>query len=236
MSASEITEASIHPASCLSVKPRIYVVMGAPGVGKGTQARRLSETFGLPQISTGDILRAMAKEDTALGMELRLILSTGELVSDEVLARVIEERTSKPDCANGYILDGFPRTLYQAQLLENIAKDQGKEIQVLKLIVPRSSLLKRLTGRRSCPTCGEIYNIYLKPPKREGLCDLDGTPLVHRSDDRPETVSIRVANYEKLTKPLTDYYLESGRLVKIQAEKPVEEVFQELCAILTQAS
>ena len=123
MSASEITEASIHRASRLKVKPKIYVILGAPGVGKGTQARRLSETFDLPQISTGDILRSMAKEDTPLGMELRVILSTGELVSDDVLARVVEERTSKPDCLNGYILDGFPRTLYQAQLLENIAKD-----------------------------------------------------------------------------------------------------------------
>lgn len=228
MSVSETATNSIHPAS--SALSRIYVIMGAPGVGKGTQARLLAGKYGLPQISTGDILRAMAKTDTPLGNELRATLAGGRLVSDDLLVRIIQERTSEHDCDGGYILDGFPRTLNQARLLEEIAARQGKAIRVLKLIVPRASLMQRLTGRRTCPQCGEIYNIYLKPPRKEGVCDSDGAPLLHRSDDRAETVSTRVATYEELTKPLTDYYLESGRLVKIQAEKPVQEVFQELCA------
>lgn len=230
MSASETTETFLHPAS--GGAARIFVIMGAPGVGKGTQARRLSHKFGIPHISTGDILREMAQADTPIGRELRETLASGQLVNDEVLARVIQERTSAPDCDGGYILDGFPRTLHQARLLDEIAARQGREIQVLKLIVPRAALMKRLTGRRTCTQCGEIYNIHLKPPRREGVCDLDGAPLAHRSDDRAETVSTRVATYEKLTKPLTDYYLASGRLVKIQADKPVDEVFQELCAVM----
>jgi adenylate kinase len=228
MSVSETATNSIHPAR--AALSRIYVIMGAPGVGKGTQARLLAEKYGLPQISTGDILRAMAKTDTPLGKELRETLTAGQLVSDALLARIIQERTSEQDCDGGYILDGFPRTLNQARLLEEIAERQGKEIRVLKLIVPRASLMKRLTGRRICSQCGEIYNVHLKPPRKEGVCDSDGAPLLHRSDDREETVSTRVATYEELTKPLTDYYLESRRLVKIQAEKPVQEVFQELCA------
>jgi adenylate kinase len=217
------------------VPPRVYVILGAPGVGKGTQARLFAERFGLPQISTGDILRALATEDTPLGRELRATLAAGRLASDELLARVIQERTSAPDCAAGYILDGFPRTPRQAELLEEIAARQGKEILVLKLIVPRASLVKRLTGRRTCPRCGEIYNVYLKPPRFDETCDRDGTPLTRRSDDNEETVSTRVATYEQLTKPLTDYYLSSGRLVKIQAEKPVAEVFDELCAAAAEA-
>jgi adenylate kinase len=230
-----VNTATDYKRAMTGVPPRVYVILGAPGVGKGTQARLFAERFGLPQISTGDILRAMAKADTPLGRELRETLAAGRLAGDELLARVIQERTSAPDCAGGYILDGFPRTLRQAELLEEVAARQGKEILVLKLIVPRASLVKRLTGRRTCARCGEIYNVYLKPPQFDETCDLDGTPLAHRSDDNEETVSTRVATYEQLTKPLTDYYLERGRLVKIQAEKPVSEVFGELCAAAAEA-
>src|ERR1041385_8732662 len=162
---------------------KIVVMMGAPGAGKGTQARLLAEKFGYPQISTGDILRQMAKEDTPLGREIRETQAAGRLVSDEVLAEVILSRTSQPDCRDGYVLDGFPRTLDQAQLLEGLAKRQGKDICVVKVVVPRASLMQRLTGRRTCTQCGEIYNIYLRSPQREGLCDVDGAPLAHRSDD-----------------------------------------------------
>src|ERR1043165_885809 len=143
---------------------KIIVMMGAPGAGKGTQARLLAEKFGYPQISTGDILRQMAKEETPLGREIRETQAAGRLVSDEVLAEVILARTSQPDCRDGYVLDGFPRTLDQVRLLEDLAKRQRKEICVIKVVVPRPSLMKRLTGRRTCTHCGEIYNIFLRPP------------------------------------------------------------------------
>jgi len=212
---------------------RIIVLLGAPGTGKGTQSRLLSELLNFPQISTGDILRSMAQANTPLGREIRETQAAGRLVGDEVLAEVIKTRTAQEDCAQGYILDGYPRTPQQAERLEAIAQEQGKEIQVLKLIVPRASLMKRLTGRRTCTKCGEIYNLYLKPPQSEGVCDLDGAALAHRSDDREETVSTRVTTYENATKPLTDYYLQTGRLIKIDAERAVDDVFQELCAAAT---
>ena len=208
----------------------IIVMMGAPGVGKGTQSRRLAERCGYPQISTGDILREMANAPTPLGREIKAMLASGKLVSDEVMANVILARTSQPDCFDGYILDGFPRTLHQAEVLEGIAGRQGKEVRVLKVVVPRESLLKRLTGRRTCPQCGEIYNLYLRPPKREGVCDRDGAALAHRSDDLAETVSTRLEEYERSTAPLIDYYRRSGRLVEINGEQSVDEVFSELSA------
>lgn len=210
------------------LKPKIIVLLGAPGVGKGTQARRLAEKTGFPQISTGDILREMARADTALGQQIRETQAAGRLVSDEVLAEVIRTRTAQPDCRNGYILDGFPRTLNQAKMLEVLASEQGREIQVVKLNVQLSSLMKRLTGRRTCPQCGEIYNIHFQPPHQAGVCDRDGTPLVQRSDDREETVLTRVTTYENATKPLTEYYEQSRRLIKVNAEREVEEVFQAL--------
>jgi adenylate kinase len=212
--------------------PKILVMMGAPGAGKGTQARLLAEQFGYPQISTGDILREMARAETALGREIRAVQSEGKLVSDAVLRDVILARTSRPDCRAGYILDGYPRTLAQAQLLEEIAEQQGKQIQALKVVVPREALMQRLTGRRTCSECGEIYNIHLRPPQREGICDLDGAPLKHRSDDNPESVRTRLEEFERATAPLVDYYRRSGRLVEIDGERPVDEVFRELRAVI----
>ena len=153
-------------------------MLGAPGAGKGTQARRLSECFGYPQISTGDILREMAKAPTALGEEIKTLQATGRLVSDDVLAGVIEARAALPDCERGFILDGFPRTLNQAKLLDRLAKEQDKEIVLVRVIVPYETLMKRLTGRRTCPKCGEIYNTISRPPKQEGLCDRDGVSIV----------------------------------------------------------
>ena len=214
---------------------KIIVMMGAPGAGKGTQARLLAERFGYPQISTGDILRQMAKEETPLGREIRETQAAGRLVSDKVLAEVILARTSQPDCREGYILDGFPRTLKQAHLLEDLAERQGKTIRTIKVVVPRESLMRRLTGRRTCPQCGEIYNVVLRPPRREGVCDREGAPLDHRSDDKPETVSTRLEAYEQSTKPLIDYYRQSGRLTEIDGERPIDEVFRELNAALNAA-
>ena len=163
----------------------VIVIMGAPGAGKGTQSRLLSDKFSYPQIATGDILREMSRADTPLGKELKATLSAGALVSDQVLADVILERTSRADCTNGYILDGFPRTLKQAELLDKLVKQQGKELLFVRVTVHRDVLIKRLTGRRLCPTCGEIYNIHFKLPKVEGVCDLDGVALSQRAEYLP---------------------------------------------------
>lgn len=206
--------------------------MGAPGAGKGTQSRLLSDKYGYPQISTGDILREMSQAQTSLGQELREILASGNLVSDQVLAEVILERTSRVDCVTGYILDGFPRTLHQAQLLEELASRQGHSVVLVRVTVHKDTLLKRLTGRRLCPVCGEIYNIHFKPSRVEGKCDLDGATLTQRTDDNEEKVGTRLQAYVESTTPLFDYYGKSGRLVVVDGERPVEEIFNDLSNLL----
>jgi adenylate kinase len=173
---------------------KIIVLIGAPGAGKGTQARLLMERRGLPQISTGDMFREMKTLDTPLAREVQAIMAAGTLVPDDVTYRMVEDRTSRPDCSDGYILDGYPRTAVQAEQLEELAKTQGNEIQAIEVDVPREELMKRLTGRRSCPVCGEIYNIYSKPPETEGVCDEHPeAKLVHRADDNEESVATRLA-------------------------------------------
>jgi adenylate kinase len=211
---------------------KIIVIIGAPGAGKGTQSRLLSEEYGYPQISTGDILREMARADTSLGQKVKETMAEGRLVSDEILAEVIRARTSQPDCNGGYILDGYPRTLDQARLLEELASQQGKQIRFTRIVVSEEALSKRLTGRRACPSCGEIYNIYFRPPKVDGVCDLDGGELVQRSDDHPEPVSRRFEEYKRATAPLIDYYSQSGRLIEINGEQSVDAVFEKLLAVV----
>jgi adenylate kinase len=211
---------------------KIIVIIGAPGAGKGTQSRLLSEKYGNPHISTGDILREMARAETPLGRKVKETMAAGLLVSDEILAEVIRTRTSQPDCSNGYILDGYPRTLDQAHLLEELASQQGKQIRYARIVVSEEALLKRLTGRRACSKCGEIYNIYFSPPKVDSVCDLDGAPLMQRSDDHPEAVSRRLEEYKGYTAPLIDYYRQSGRLIEIDGELPVNEVFEKLWAAI----
>jgi adenylate kinase len=215
---------------------KIIVMIGAPGAGKGTQARLLSEKYGYPQISTGDILREMAQADTPLGKEIKETLASGKLVSDQILAEVIANRTSREDCRDGFILDGYPRTLEQARKLEELAAQQKKEILLVRVGVQEELLFKRMTGRRVCSKCGEIYNIYSRPPKRDGYCDLDGAPLLQRSDDAPETVSRRFEAYRVATAPLVDYYRESGRLIEIDGDRPIEQVFQQLSDIVAASS
>ncbi|MGH9956455.1 MAG: adenylate kinase family protein, partial [Pyrinomonadaceae bacterium] len=186
---------------------KIIVLMGAPGAGKGTQARLLQERLNLPQISTGDILRARATESDSLAEEIRAIQATGKLAPDELVIRVVKERTAKDDCAGGYVLDGFPRTTVQADMLEKLAVDQHHEIVAIVIDVPFDMLEKRATGRRACPICGEIYNIYTKPPKDDEKCDRHPeAQLVQRSDDTPEKIKVRLATYVEQTKPLVDYY------------------------------
>lgn len=211
---------------------RVIVIIGPPGAGKGTQARLLSEKYGYPQISTGDILREMAQAETTLGQEIRATLASGKLVSDEILAEVIRTRTARPDCKNGYILDGFPRTINQAHQLEELAERQEKEVLLVRAMVHQEVLFKRLTGRRTCPKCGEIYNVYFRPPKVEGICDQDGELLKQRSDDNPESVLRRFEEYKTATAPLIEYYRQSGRLIEIDGEGKVEEIFEKLCSLI----
>lgn len=208
---------------------KIIVLIGAPGAGKGTQARLLQERRGIPQISTGDMFREMKTLDTPLAREVQEIMASGKLISDEVTFRIVRDRTSKPDTSGTYILDGYPRTAVQAEQLEGLAKEQGKEIQAIEVDVPRDELMKRLTGRRSCPVCGEIYNIYSKRPKVEGFCDLHPeNALDHRPDDFEEKVATRLATYDELTKPLLDYYEKSGRLIKVNGAGEVEDIYREV--------
>jgi adenylate kinase len=215
---------------------KIIVIIGAPGAGKGTQSRLLSEKYGYPQISTGDILREMARADTQLGRKVKETMAAGRLVSDEILAEVIRTRTSQPDCNNGYILDGYPRTLDQAHLLEDLALKQGKKQILVRIIVSDEELVRRLTSRRICGSCGKSYNLLSSPPKIEGVCDVDGAPLMQRSDDNLESVSKRFEEYRQSTAPLIDYYRQSGRLIELNGELPETEVFEKLSAAIDRAN
>jgi len=208
---------------------KIIVLIGAPGAGKGTQARLLQERRGVPQISTGDMFREMKTLDTPLAREVQDVMASGKLISDDITYRIVEARTSRDDAGNGYILDGYPRTAVQAAQLEGLAKEQGLEIQAIEVDVPREELMRRLTGRRSCSVCGEIYNIYSKPPKSDNVCDFHPEMrLTHRADDNEKSVSTRLATYDELTKPLLDYYEGSGRLKKVDGTGDVEQIYTEL--------
>ena len=208
---------------------KIIVLIGAPGAGKGTQARLLQERRSIPQISTGDMFREMKTLDTPLAREVQEIMASGKLISDDVTYKIVKDRTSRDDARGGYILDGYPRTAVQAEQLEELAKEQGFEIQAIEVDVPRDELMKRLTGRRSCPVCGEIYNVYSKPPKSDNVCDQHpDTQLNHRADDNEESVSTRLATYDEQTKPLLDYYERSGRLRKVDGTGDVEQIYREL--------
>jgi adenylate kinase len=208
---------------------KIVVIMGAPGAGKGTQARLLQERRGLPQISTGDIFRALKEAKTPLAEEVRAIMQAGQLVPDELTIRIVSERTSQEDCRDGYILDGFPRTTAQAEMLEKLALEQGHELLAVLVDVPFDVLEKRMTGRRNCPVCNEIYNVYFRPPKREGFCDLHPqTPLNHRADDNPDTIKARLDTYERQTQPLLEYYETTGRLRRFDGTRDPEAVYADI--------
>lgn len=212
---------------------KIIVLIGAPGAGKGTQARLLQERLSIPQISTGDMFREIQKEDTPLALEVKSILASGKLVPDEITFEMVKERTSRDDCRGTYILDGFPRTPGQAQMLEKLAEDQDKKIHAVLVDVPFESLEKRLTGRRSCPVCGEIYNVHFKKPAKEGFCDFHPmTELFHRADDEKAKVKVRLETYEKNTKPLLDYYEDSNRLQKVDGTRSPEEIYKDLESLL----
>jgi adenylate kinase len=208
---------------------KIIVLMGAPGAGKGTQARLLQERLHLPQISTGDIFRSLKHAQTALAQEVRDIMQRGQLVPDEVTTQLVKERTAQDDARNGYILDGFPRTPAQAQSLEKLAADQDKQIVAIQIEVPFDLLEKRMTGRRNCPVCNEIYNIYFKPPRHDNVCDFHPeAQLVHRADDNPETVRKRLATYEEQTRPLLDYYASKNLLRVVDGDRDRESIYRDI--------
>jgi adenylate kinase len=208
---------------------KIIVLMGAPGAGKGTQARLLQERLQLPQISTGDIFRALKHADTPLAQEVRDIMTRGQLVPDELTIRLVKERTAQPDCKNGYILDGFPRTPAQARSLAQLAAEQGMDIIPVVIDVPYELLEKRMTGRRNCPVCNEIYNIYFKPPRNDNVCDLHPqAQLVQRADDNPETVRARLATYDEQTRPLIEYYRSAGVLKAVDGARAPEEIYRDI--------
>jgi len=204
---------------------KIIVLIGAPGAGKGTQARLLEERRGIPQISTGGMFREMRKADTPLAREVQATMAAGKLISDELTFQIVKDRTKRE--AGTYILDGYPRTAVQAEQLEALANEQNKTIQAIEVDLPREELTKRLTGRRSCLICGEIYNIYSKPPKQDNVCDFHSeTQLTHRADDNEESVSTRLAIYDDLTKPLLDYYEKTKRLEKVDGEGDSETIYR----------
>lgn len=209
--------------------PKIIVLMGAPGAGKGTQARLLQERLQLPQISTGDMFRALKEQNTPLAVEVRAIMQAGTLVPDDVTIQAVRERTSCDDCNRGYILDGFPRTPAQALMLDQLAAEQGKVIQAVDIEVPRDLLEKRMTGRRSCPVCGEIYNIYFQAPKVDNVCDRHPeAQLIHRADDNSETVTARLATYEEQTRPLLDHYRSRDLLRTVDGARSPEEIYRDV--------
>ena len=215
------------------------VLLGPPGAGKGTQAKRIAEHYGIPQISTGDILRANVARKTELGMKAKAIMDRGDLVPDELVCDMVASRLLEADCVRGFILDGFPRTVRQAEWLDaHLEKMRaGKDVAaqqacaapvVIRLVVDYNTLLQRITGRRSCPACGLIYNVYFQPPKVQGICDVDGTPLTARPDDAESVFTERMKAYHQLTLPLVDYYRARGRLIEVDGDQPVE-------AVMTQA-
>jgi adenylate kinase len=210
----------------------LYVLMGPQGAGKGTQAQLLADRFGLPIVATGDILREIAKDETEFGQHVKAVLATGELVSDDILAEVIKKRLCLNDCVDGCILDGFPRTLPQARLLEKIAQEDGNRIVVIKIDVPRELLLRRLTGRRICKRCNSIYHMEFKPPKHDEVCDLDGEALMTRPDDTIEAIQQRLQLYQEKTRPLLEYYEASNRLQRVDGTGTPETVFNRLAEIV----
>ncbi|MCA1577228.1 MAG: adenylate kinase [Acidobacteria bacterium] len=208
---------------------KIIVLMGAPGAGKGTQARLLQERLHLPQISTGDIFRSLKHSQTPLAQEVRDIMTRGHLVPDELTIRLVKERTAQDDCKDGYILDGFPRTPAQARSLEQLAEEQQNTIVAVLIDVPLELLEKRMTGRRNCPVCNEIYNIYFKPPRNDNVCDLHpDAELVQRADDNSETVRARLATYEQQTRPLIEFYETAGLLRTVDGTRDPEVIYQDI--------
>ena len=209
------------------------IMLGAPGAGKGTQAKMIADKYGVPHISTGDIFRANIKNGTELGMEAKKYMDQGLLVPDELTVRILLDRVAQDDCKNGYVLDGFPRTIPQAEVLDSELTKLGDHIDyAINVDVPDENIVKRMSGRRACLTCGATYHIEHVPPKKEGICDVCGSELVLRDDDKPETVKNRLNVYHEQTQPLIDFYTKKGVLKTVDGTVPMEEVFAAITASL----
>ena len=209
------------------------IMLGAPGAGKGTQAIMIAEKYGVPHVSTGDIFRANIKNNTPLGVEAKKYMDAGQLVPDELTVKILLDRVAKDDCKNGYVLDGFPRTIPQAEVLENALKELDDKIDfAINVDVPDENIIRRMGGRRACLKCGATYHIEHVPPKKEGICDTCGSELVLRDDDKPETVKERLNVYHKQTQPLIDYYNKKNIMKSVCGTKDVNDVFADIVAIL----
>ena len=210
------------------------VFFGAPGVGKGTQAQRLAAQEQIPQVSTGEILRESVKQGTPLGLQAKGFMESGKLVPDDVVIGLAREKLTSPECSSGYILDGFPRTVAQAEALDRMFRETGSPglNHVVSFDVPNAEIIRRLSGRRSCPTCQTVYHIEHDPPKREGRCDKCGGALVQRADDKPETVEARLKVFDQQTSPLVAYYQTRGLLRRVDSTGDINEVYRRLRKLL----
>ncbi|HEX8437331.1 adenylate kinase [Archangium sp.] len=212
------------------------ILLGPPNAGKGTQAKKLYADFKIPQISTGDILRKAVREGTELGKMAGPLMAAGAYVPDEIVIGIVEERLKEPDCAHGFVLDGFPRTIPQAEALERMLAKLGKKLDaVVSPEVPHEKLIERGSGRRSCPTCGSVYHVYQSPPKRAGFCDKDGTGLVQREDDKAEVIEKRLKKYDAETAPLKQFYAQRGLLKSIDGVGSPEGIYEEIKKALGKA-
>jgi adenylate kinase len=210
------------------------ILLGPPGSGKGTQGERLQEDFRLPYYATGDILRAAVKEGTDIGKQAKEYMDRGDLVPDEVIIGVIAERIQEEDAADGFILDGFPRTVPQAEALDSKMKGLHREMTAAILIdVSEEEVVRRLSGRRTCEAEGHVFHVDFNPPEKDGLCDIDGSRLIVRDDDKPEVVKNRLAQYREKTEPLIDYYEDHGILQRVEGEHPPDEVEERIHALLS---
>lgn len=209
------------------------ILLGPPGAGKGTQAKSISREYNIPHISTGDIFRKNISEKTPLGVEAKGYMDSGKLVPDELTINLVKDRLTKEDCKNGFMLDGFPRTVMQAEALDAFLKERNIDIDAALLIdAPKDLIIERMTGRRVCSKCGETYHIMNIPPKVEDVCDVCGSALIHRKDDNLETVIERLEVYDKQTQPLVEYYRRRGKLMSVDGAKELHEVFEDIRDLL----
>jgi adenylate kinase len=212
---------------------RAVILLGPPGAGKGTQAQRIAERYQIPHLSTGDMFRDHVSRGTDLGRRAKPLMERGELVPDDIVLGMVDDRIAQPDCANGFVFDGFPRTLAQAEALEQVlARNQFGLVLVLHIVVPADLLLRRLTGRRICKARGHIFNVFERPPKREGVCDFDGSELIHRADDTESVIGERLAAYERQTRPLVDFYKGRGLLKAVDGTGDIDRVTASVLEIL----